>query len=325
MQTLSRRRFHGLVLGQATAMIAGSAIAAPIDSSLSRHDFLATGEYDHRKPDQTLFVVRGGKVVWTYSIPLYTPAKVMQELGDAAMLPNGNVLFSRKTGAMEVSPAKKIVWNMDAPEGSEIHSVQPLGLDRVLVVQNGNPGKLLTINKRNGRIEREIHLPVPNGLKPHIQFRRVERTAKGTYLAGHLDGGKVVEYDADGVPIWTYAVDRPYAVVRLDNGNTLISSYNAAKQTEVIEVNGAAEVVWRFSQADVPDIPCFQFQGVQRLANGNTVICNWCVGALKDPAAGPTATQVLEVRPDKTIAWALRQWTNPDLGPISSIQFLPKA
>ena len=51
----------------------------------------------------------------------------------------------------------------------------------------------------------------------------------------------------------------------------------------------------------------------------------WCVGALKDPVAWPTATQVLEVRPDKTIAWALRQWTNPDLGPISSIQFLPKA
>lgn len=326
MAGLSRRCFHAMALAQ-TGLLAGGRALATTDTIPTGRDFLVTGEYDHRKPDQTLFVVCNGRVVWSYSIPLYTPEKVMNELGDAAMLANGDILFSRKTGATQVSRDKKIVWNMDAPAGTEIHSVQPLPGGRVLVVQNGDPGKLLTINTRNGKVENEIHLPVPDGKKPHIQFRRVEKTKAGTYLAGHLDNRKVVEYDRDGVPIWTYEVLRPYAVARLDNGNTLITCYNETPlATQIIEVTPAGQIVWRFSQDDVPGIRCFQFQGVQRLPNGNTVVCNWCVGALKDPALWPTTTQVLEIRPDRSIAWSLSQWEGAlDLGPISSIQFLPKA
>src|SRR5882724_2463991 len=37
---------------------------------LAQHDFLYTGEFDTRKPDATLFLVKGGKVVWTYPIPM---------------------------------------------------------------------------------------------------------------------------------------------------------------------------------------------------------------------------------------------------------------
>ncbi|MBK5272767.1 MAG: hypothetical protein JJE22_17340, partial [Bacteroidia bacterium] len=31
---------------------------------------------------------------------------------------------------------------------------------------------------------------------------------------------------------------------------------------------------------------------------------------------------LLEITPDKKIMWALSQWSNPDLGPASSIQLL---
>ncbi len=37
---------------------------------LAQHPFLYTGEWDTRKTVQTIFIVRGGKVVWTYSIPI---------------------------------------------------------------------------------------------------------------------------------------------------------------------------------------------------------------------------------------------------------------
>jgi hypothetical protein len=34
---------------------------------LAQHPFLYTGEWDYRKTNQTMFIVRDGKVVWTYS------------------------------------------------------------------------------------------------------------------------------------------------------------------------------------------------------------------------------------------------------------------
>jgi hypothetical protein len=37
---------------------------------MDQHPFLYTGEWDHRKKDQTLYVVRNGRVAWSYSIPI---------------------------------------------------------------------------------------------------------------------------------------------------------------------------------------------------------------------------------------------------------------
>jgi PQQ-like domain len=283
----------------------------------SQHPFLYTGEWDHRKSDQTIFVIRDGKVAWSYAIPIKDAGGTLQELGDATMLSNGNILFCRKVGASEITPDKKIVWDFPAPAGTEIHSVQPLGLDRVLLVQNGNPARLLIIHLPSGKIEKDLTLPVPNPQKPHLQFRRVRLTREGTFLAAHLDDKKVVEYDQDGKEIWSFTTPGPWDAVRLKNGNTLISSYH----NTVLEVNKRGEVVWQFSEKDAPEIKCFIFQEVNRLANGNTVICNWCPADLKDPKTWPGTVQVLEVTPAKKIVWALSEWSSAlDLGPASSIQ-----
>jgi hypothetical protein len=288
-------------------------------NGLAQHPFLYTGEWDHRKTNQTIFVVRGGKVVWTYAIPIKDADGTLEELGDATMLSNGNIVFCRKVGASEITPDKKIIWNMDAPKGTEIHSIQPIGLDHVLVTQNGDPAKLMLINIVSGKTEKELTLPVPQPVKsPHLQFRRVHQTAAGTYLAAHLNDNKVVEYDADGKEIWSFATRSPWSASRLKNGNTLITSYH----NNVLEVNKAGEVVWEFSQTNAPDYNFFIFQEASRLANGNTVICNWCPADLKDPKLWPGSVQVIEVSPDKKIVWALDEWKNPDLGPASSIQLL---
>jgi len=109
-----------------------------------------------------MFVVRDGKVVWTYSIPTEDANGTLEELGDATMLSNGDIVFCRKIGASEITPEKKIIWNMDAPTGTEIHSVQPIGLDHVLVMQNGNPAKLMLINTKTDATEKEFTFPVLN-------------------------------------------------------------------------------------------------------------------------------------------------------------------
>src|SRR5476649_1094041 len=46
---------------------------------LAQHPFLYTGEWDHRKKDQTIYLVRGGKVVWSYSIPIKAADGTLEE------------------------------------------------------------------------------------------------------------------------------------------------------------------------------------------------------------------------------------------------------
>jgi len=288
-------------------------------NGLAEHPFLLTGEADSRNPVQTLFVVRDGKIAWSYSVPSYDPDGQMEELGDATMLSNGNIVFCRKVAASEVTPDKKIIWNMDAPKGAEIHSIQPIGLDHVLVTVNSHPPKLLLINTTTGATEKELTLPAArtNG-SPHLQFRRVRQTAAGTYLAAHLLDNKVSEYDANGKEIWTYAVNGPWSATRLKNGNTLIASY----RSRILEVNHDGKTIWEFSPTNAPEYRLSIFQEVSRLANGDTVVCSWTPGTIRSTNDWPKSVQVLEISPEKKIVWALSHWNDPDLGPASSIQLL---
>lgn len=286
---------------------------------LQKHPFLYTGEWDYRKPMQNMFVVRDGKIVWSYGIPLKNEKGEMEELGDATMLKNGNIVFCRKVGASMITPDKQIIWNIAADPGCEIHSVQPIGLDKVLVVQNGNPAKAMFINTKKNKTEKVIVLPSGKPGSSHLQFRRVRLTSTNTILAAHLDNNKVAEYNLKGKEIWAYTVNGPWGAVRLKNGNTLISSYPSL----VTEVNKKGEVVWEFSDKDVPNLKCFIFQEVSRLENGNTLICNWCPVHLKETNEWTNTVQVLEVSPDKKVVSILNEWNEPlDLGPASSIQLL---
>jgi hypothetical protein len=64
-------------------------------------------------------------------------------------------------------------------------------------------------------------------------------------------------------------------------------------------------------------------QEADRLANGNTIITNWCPNGIKSPKNWPTSVQAIEVTPDKKLVWALRSWTPPaDLGPATVLQLL---
>src|SRR5678816_1404983 len=106
---------------------------------LAQHDFLYSGEWDTRKDTQTIFRVISGKIVWTWSIPIKDRNGQLSEFSDVHQLSNGNVLYACKTGAAEVTQDRKIVWSYECPTGSECHSAQPIGLDKVFLCQNGTP------------------------------------------------------------------------------------------------------------------------------------------------------------------------------------------
>jgi hypothetical protein len=275
---------------------------------LAHHPMLFAGEGYNM-----LFVVDGGKVIWTYS------AGKGGEIDDVWMLTNGHILFTTQHRVNEVTPRKEIVWHYDAPEGTEVHTCQPIGLDKVMFVLNGLPPKLIIMNKRTGKVEVEHALPAPSATDPktvHPQFRRVRVTAKGTYLAAHLNMNRVVEYDRNFEPIWTYEIPSPWAAVRLHNGNTLIDD---ERERLVREVNPNGETVWEFRQTDLP--PGIAFHNIQtadRLANGNTVIFSSTGGTKREDR--PNIIQAVEVTPQKKVVWVLQDWKN--LGPATTAQFL---
>ena len=284
----------------------------------AQHPFLYAGEWDTRKPqEQSMFIVRGGKVVWQYAMPLRTPSGGIQEFDDATLLSDGNIVFSRMSGAGMVSPDKKLVWEYPAPAGTEIHSCQPIGKDRVLIMRNGNLAQAMIINTATGKIEKEIRIPT-TVKGTHGQFRHIRMTKAGTILVPHMSEGKVVEYDLDGKEVWSVKTRSPWSAVRLNSGNTLIAG-DASKY--VREVNPKGETVWELTQADVPDIKLFNTQTANRLANGNTVVCNWCAGNNRTQEWAGTV-QIFEVTSDKKVVWALSSWKDPDLGPSTSIQLL---
>ncbi len=286
---------------------------------LEQHPFFYAGEWNYPKPVQTMFIVRDGKVAWSYDIPSKDKSGGIQEISDATLLSNGNVVLAYMAGAQEVTPDKKVVWNYDAPKGFQVHVAQPVGLDHVMIIQNGDPAKMMLINTITGKTEKEVVLTPGNPKSTHGQFRRARLTAAGTLLVAHMDNNKVAEYDMDGKEVWSIAIPSPWAAVRLKNGNTLISSNKGF----VREVNPKGETVWEFTQKDAPDIKLFSMQEADRLANGNTIITNWCPNGIKSPKNWPTSVQAIEVTPDKKVVWALRSWTPPaDLGPATVLQLL---
>ena len=194
---------------------AGRAPAVLPGNGLAQHDFVYSGESHDRK----IFIVRGGKIVWSYDDPAGRG-----EISDMVMLSNGNILFAHQFGVTEIAPDKKVVWNYDVPAGHEIHTAVPIGKDRVLYIMNGDPGAVLrVVNIATGAIEKELPLAVKQPVSVHGQFRHARLTPAGTLMVAHMNLGKVVEYDSNGHELWSFPGPSVWSADPLANGNVLIT------------------------------------------------------------------------------------------------------
>jgi hypothetical protein len=132
-------------------------------------------------------------------------------------------------------------------------------------------------------------------------------------LVPYLQAGKVVEYDKDFNQVWSYRINSPWAAIRLHNGNTLITD---ERDELTREVNPGGETAWEFKLSELPpDIRLAGSQSCVRLDNGNTILCS--------RGNGGKTPQLVEITPDKKVAWVLRDWKN--LGPATAIQVLTDA
>jgi hypothetical protein len=279
-------------------------------NGLAQHPMLYVGENCN-----IMFLIKDGKPIWTYSIGKGP------EFDDVWMLSNGNILFTRMSYIALITPDKQVLWRYDcttakgSPEHTEVHGCQPIGLDRVMFVVNGLPPKLMVVNIKTGNVEVEHELPYilpadPNRI--HGQFRRARVTAQGTYLVPFLSLNYVIEYDKNFKEIWKYNINKPWAAIRLKNGNTLITD---EQDWLTREVNTKGETVWEFNcKTDLPAE--FQFrsapQSCTRLINGNTIFAS-----RGQNSQGP---QLIEVTRAKKVVWVLQDWTK--VGDGTAVQIL---
>ena len=265
----------------AALLVAVPAVAA--DSPTNRHPFVCT-DYTAGK----VFIVSAdGKAEWEY------PAK---NCNDLWVLPSGNLLFNTGHGVREVTRAKEVVF--DYQSKSEIYACQRLTNGNTFVGEC-NSGRLLDVAPDGKTIVKEIRL-LPEGKGGgHAYMRNARRLANGNYLVTHYGEGVVREYDADGKVVRSIpAAGGPHSVTRLPNGNTLITCGDQKGGSRVFEADADGKTVWQVQGEELPGISLKFIAGVQRLPNGNTVICNW----LGHGQFGK-APHLIEITPDKRAVW----------------------
>ena len=264
--------------------------------------FLCTDSYGGK----VAVVAADGSIEWEYSC---------QHPQDCWALPNGNYLFCHAHGAMEMSPAKQIIWEYKAPEKAEVHACQPLPDGRVLVVECG-PSRLLEIG-RDGKIAKEIQLtPPPATVSLHDQYRGVRKTREGHYLVSRKGEHRVDELDGEGRVLRSIPVPGDvHEVVALPNKHLLISCGDGHK---VLELDEHEKVVWEVNENELPGNPLRLMAGLQRLPNGNTILCNYL-------GHGHLGEQphFFELTPDKKVVWQFSDHTH--FKTVNQIQLLDVA
>ena len=223
-----------------------------------------------------------GAVVWDY------PADTAR---DVWLLPNGNVLFpysisnglnQAETGAMEVTPDKRIVWQFKTT--GQVYSCQRMPDGNTLVGAT-QQGKVLVVNPA-GEVVKSF--AIQNAAAGHSSMRNVRALANGHFLVAEENARAAREYDQDGRLLREFKTPFPtYSAIRLPSGNTVTCG-----RSGIVEFDAEGAPVWELKTEDVPELGIRWFAGLQVLPNGNFFICN---AGGKVPFA--------EISRDKKIVW----------------------
>ena len=274
-------------------------LLATSEAQTNSHPFACT-DYSQGK---VFIVSAAGKVEWDYPAP---------SCNDLWVLSNGNLLFNTGHGVREVTRDKRVVFEYQSR--SEIYACQRLTNGNTFIGEC-NAGRLLEVEP-SGRIIKEIRL-LPEGKDGgHAYMRNARRLDNGGYLVAHYGEQVVREYDRSGKILRNIpAAGGPHSVVRLPNEHTLISCGDQTGGRRVFEVDVSGRTVWQVQGDELPSVSLKFVAGLQRLPNGNTILCNW----LGHGEFGK-APHLVEVTPDKRVVWSFAE--HDTMKTISSVQVL---
>lgn len=278
--------------------------------TICAHDFFYAGQSKRLR----MFIVKGDSVTWQYE---YKDGA--GEFSDAMLLNDGHILVAHMHGIFEMTQEKKILWKYAAPKGTEIHTIQPIGRNHVVFIQNGHPAKVVVMEIPSLRIVREFVIPTNEKGSVHGQFRNARLTERGTLLVANMSQGFIAEYTSKGQEVDRWTGMLPWSVNEIGKGNIFITGRKGLLQ----EINRQGETIWQFNTAP---LGITQPQKTIRLKNGNHIVNNWYNEWNKTPmdSINPPI-QAVEIDKDGNIVWQLCSWGQngkPDLGPSTTIQLL---
>lgn len=236
---------------------------------------------------------------------------------DIHTLPGGNIMVQQ--GASKVVEidlrTREVVWTYDSSRQNgnagrevEVHAFQPLEDGHVMIAESG-PARIIEVD-REGKLLHEIALKVDRP-HPHMDTRLARKLESGNYLVCHEGDGAVREYEGrTGDVVWEFEIpmfgrepqgghgpeafgNKVFGAVRLENGNTLITTGNGHS---VLEVTPEKKIVWKLEQDDLEGVRLAWVTTLEVLENGNYVIGN-C-------HAGPGQPLLVEIEPEtKKVVW----------------------
>lgn len=277
------------------------------ENILDKYNFIYTGESKNNR----IFTIKGGDVASVLDLN-----NLKGEISDAILLTNGGFLVAHQYGVTETAADGSIVWSYDAPEGTEIHTVQPIGETMVVFVQNGKPAKAIVMEIPSKNIIDEFELPVAENASVHGQFRNARLTSRGTLLVTNMSLNCIHEYNSDGKETDRWDTPAPWSASEVNKGNILITG----RKGYVKEINRRGETLREY---DTRPMGATSTQKALILKNGNIIVNNWYNDWTKTPLDTLNApVQAVEFDRDGNVVATLCSWSKPALGPSTTIQML---
>ncbi len=168
---------------------------------------------------------REGKVLWKKEIE----GPVM-----AQRMPNGRTFIATRAQLLEVDKNGKETFSYSRPDGDQfMKAIKLSNGDMAFITDAGICARINSAGKELKNFS--VNLQTYGG--------RLEVLPNGHVVVPQTPNNEIVEFDADGKPVWQAKFDQPVAAMRLANGNTLVTSMS---QQRAVEINKAGKSVWEY-------------------------------------------------------------------------------
>ncbi len=244
-------------------------------------------------------------ILWEY------PLMKGWECNNVVALKNGNVLFSYKKGAKVITMSdKKDVWNITAPEGTEMQSAKLLPNGNCLLAISGTPLVILEVDAETGEVLERVEYDTKIA-NPHAQVRQINKMKNGNYIIPLVsqpyvdivspEGQLVKKIDVAGTPFSTDNIKGDLYWVAGGDGHQLSEvNFKTGETIRVIE------------DEDIPGAPIYYVAGIESNKK-SFYLCSW-----QGHSKGKTGPKILELDNDLNILWSVED-ENSEIGRISAV------
>lgn len=234
------------------------------------------------------------------------------ECNSVAATPDGNILFAYAKGAKVITRDHAEVWNIAAPDSSEMQTARVLPDGNYLLAWCGHPATIMEVNPKGEIIAKiEYETGIEN---PHAQFRQVNKNKEGNYLMPLFATSEVREISPAGELVKTTQVGgTPFGSAVLNNGNYWIACGDGHSMAEIDLATG--EKVRQFNENDIEGARLFFVAQLLPTPNDGVYVCNW--QGHDENAKEANSPQLFEIDGKGRVIWSIND--NEKFGMISTV------